>query len=106
MALTETTVVDKIEIITEYKHVQIREANVIKKDDVEIARNFSRYVLHSGKLKGGFKEDEITPADDATDFINTDISSQPTEVQNICNAVCTTDVVNAYKTYLIAQVSS
>ena len=46
MALTETTVVDKIEIITEYKHVQIREANVIKKDDVEIARNFSRYVLH------------------------------------------------------------
>ena len=106
MALTETTVVDKIEIITEYKHVQIREANGIKKDDVEIARNFSRYVLHSGKLKGGFKEDEITPADDATDFINTDISSQPTEVQNICNAVWTTDVVNAYKTYLIAQVSS
>ena len=36
MALTETTECDKIEVLAPYKHVQIREATVIKKDDTEL----------------------------------------------------------------------
>ena len=103
MALTETTEYDKIEVVSAYKHVQVRKANVIKKDGVEITRSFERYVLHAGRLKGGYKTDEVTPADDANDFIETDISSEPAEVQAVCNAVWTTDVKAAYKAKLIAD---
>ena len=47
----------------------------------------------------------MTPADDANDFIDTDISAQPVEVQAICNAVWTDDVKTAFKEMLIAQKS-
>ena len=44
MALTETTEYDKIEVVGQYKYVQVRKATVIKKDDVEITRSFERFV--------------------------------------------------------------
>ena len=85
MALTESIEYDKLEIVTPYKHVQVRKATVIKKDGVEISRSFERYVLDAGKL-------------DASDnLVDTDISSEPAEVQAICNAVWTTDVKAAWK---------
>ena len=45
MALAEETVQDKIEIVGDYKMVQVRTATVIKKDGVEISRAFSRHVV-------------------------------------------------------------
>ena len=45
MALTEETVQDKIEIVGEFKHIQVRTATVIKKDGVEISRSFHRHVV-------------------------------------------------------------
>ncbi len=45
MALTEETVQDKIEVVGDYKAVQVRTATVIKRDGVEISRNFHRHVL-------------------------------------------------------------
>ena len=45
MALTEETVQDKIEIVGDYKHVQVRTATIIKRNGVEISRNFSRHVV-------------------------------------------------------------
>ena len=94
MALTETTEYDKIEIIGQYKHVQVRKATVIKKDGVELTRSFHRYVLNSGTL-------------DASDnLVDTDLSGQPTEVSAICNAVWTTDVKAAWKAKLIADKTS
>ena len=91
MALTESIEYDKIEVVTAYKHVQVRKATVIKKDDVELTRSFERYVLHAGTL-------------DASDnFVDTDISGEPAEVSAICNAVWTTDVKAALKAKLIAD---
>ena len=91
MALTETTEYDKIEVVSPYKHVQVRKANVIKKDGVELTRSFNRYVLHAGAL-------------DASDnLVDTDISGEPAEVSAICNAVWTTDVKAALKAKLIAD---
>ena len=91
MALTETTEYDKIEIVTPYKHVQVRKANVIKKDRVELTRSFERYVLHAGIL-------------DASDnLVDTDISSEPADIQAVCNAVWTNDVKAAWKAKLIAD---
>mgnify|MGYP003118156682 CR=1 FL=1 len=91
MALTKTTEEDKIEIVTEYKHVQIRTATVIKEDGVELSRSFSRKVLDPGTL-------------DASDnLVDTNISSESTEVQGICNTVWTTAVKDAWKAKLIAE---
>ena len=78
MALTEAQVEDKIEIVGEYKHVQVRTATVIKKDGVELTRSFHRYV--------------VAP--------NADISAESTEVKAICNAVHTAAVKTAYAAYL------
>ena len=103
MALTESIEYDKIEVVTAYKHVQVRKATVIKKDGVELTRSFERYVLHAGRLKGGYKADGVTLADDAKDFIETDISAEPAEIQSICNAVWTTDIKNSLKAKLIAD---
>ena len=94
MALTESIEYDKIEVVGNYKYVQVRKATVIKKDDVEIARSFNRYSLSAGTL------------DESDNLVDTDISSQPAEVQSICNAVWTTDVKSAYKAFLIANKTS
>ena len=93
MALTESTEYDKIEIVTPYKHVQVRKATVIKKDGTELTRSFERYVLQAGTLDGN----------DA--LVDTDISAEPTEVQAICNAVWTQSIKDAWKAKLIADKS-
>ena len=91
MALTESIEYDKIEVVTAYKHVQVRKATVIKKDGVELTRSFERYVLHAGALDG------------SDNLVDTDLSGQPAEVSAICNAVWTTDVKAAWKAKLIAD---
>ena len=91
MALTESIEYDKIEVVTNYKHVQVRKATVIKKDDTEITRSFQRYVLQAGTL------------DDSDNLVDTDLSNEPAEVSAICNAVWTTDVKTLWKAKLIAD---
>ena len=91
MALTETTEYDKIEIVSIYKHIQVRKSNIIKKDGVELTRSFERYVLYAGIL------------DTSDNYVDTDISSEPEEVKLVCNAVWTDDVKAAWKAKLIAD---
>ena len=91
MALAESIEYDKIEIVGEYKAVQVRKATVIKKDGTEITRSFERYTLHPGSL------------DSSDNLVNTDLSGEPAEVSAICNAVWTTDIKNAWKAKLIAD---
>jgi len=93
MALTETIEYDKIEVVGQYKSVQVRKATVIKKDGTELTRSFERYVLQAGTLDGN----------DA--LVDTDISAEPTEVQAICNAVWTQSIKDAWKAKLIADKS-
>ncbi len=89
MALTETIEYDKIEVVSIYKSIQVRKAHVIKKDNVEIARSYERYTLSCGML------------DESDNLVDTDISAQPTEVQQICNTVWTDDVKALWKAKLI-----
>ena len=79
MALAESIEYDKIEVVGQYKTVQVRKATVIKKDGKELTRSFERYVL--------------TP--------DTDLSSgsEPNEVVAVCNAVWTAEVKAAWKAY-------
>ncbi len=93
MALSESIEYDKIEVVGQYKAVQVRKATVIKKDGVELTRAFERYVLNAGMLDGN------------DNLVDTDISSEPTEVQAICNAVWTETIKAAWKAKLISDKS-
>ena len=75
MALTERTVEDKIEIVGDYKMVQVRTATVIERDGVEISRSFHRHVIMAGQ----------------------DYSNESAEVQAICAAVHTAEVIAAFE---------
>jgi len=45
MAITKEEIQDKFEIVGDFKHIQVRTAQVIKEDGVEISRSFSRHVV-------------------------------------------------------------
>ena len=81
MALTERTAEDKIEIVGDFKHVQVRTATIIERDGEEISRSFHRHV--------------VSP--------DADISGESAEVQAICNAVWTQEVKDAYAAHLESQ---
>ena len=57
MALTEETVQDKIEIVGDYKIIQVRTATVIKRDGVEISRTFHRHVVAPNSDTSGESDD-------------------------------------------------
>ena len=84
MALTETQVEDKIEVVGDHKHVQVRTATVIARDGTEISRSFHRHTLTCS-----------TKTDDT--WADTDISGESTEVQAICNAVWTDAIKTSFQ---------
>ena len=69
-----------------YKAVQVRKARVIMDGDDEVARTYHRHVLHPRTKTNGIWGD-------------TDISEEPQEIQNICNAIWTASIKSAYETY-------
>ncbi len=72
MALTEETVQDKIEIVGDYKMIQVRTATVIKKDGVEISRSFHRHVVAPDADTSGESDDvKAIAAQVHTDAIKT-----------------------------------
>jgi len=75
MALTERTEVDKIEIVGPFRAVQVRTATVIERDGEELTRSYHRHVVSAGD----------------------DYSNETAEVQAICAAVHTAEVVTAYE---------
>jgi len=77
MAITKTTEIAKIEVVGEYKAVQVATDTIIKEDDNEISRNRHRHVLHP----------------------DMDISGEDAEVQAVANAVWTDSVKAAWKTF-------
>ena len=90
MAITKEIIEDKIEVVGDYKTVQVRTATVIKEDGVELSRSFHRHAL---ECVSSVKND-----DDSWTHTDTDVSGESTEVQGIASAVWTTDIKNAKKT--------
>lgn len=74
MALTETTLVDQIEV-TQLNTIQVRVANIIEKDGIEMAKTYQRHVLAPGQ----------------------DVSNEDAKVQAIANAIWTSEVIAAYQ---------
>ena len=86
MALKKEVKCDKIEIVGDYKAVQCRQATIVSegseaKGYTELSRSFSRKVLHP----------------------DSDISGEPQETQDICNAVWTDEVKQAWATKQLAD---
>ena len=81
MAITKEIKIDKIEIVEDYKHVQVRTATVIKEDGVELSRSFHRHTLSP----------------------DADITNEHADVQAVCNAVWTQDVKDAYAAFKAEQ---
>ena len=81
MAITKATADDKIEIVGDYKHLNIRTATVVSEDGTELSRSFHRRV--------------ITP--------DADVSGESAEIQGIAAAVWTDEVKAAWQTFQEAQ---
>ena len=89
MAITKEIIEDKIEVVGDYKTIQVRTATVIKEDGVELSRSFHRHAL---ECVSSVKND-----DDTWTHTDTDVSGESTEVQGIASTVWTTDIKNAKK---------
>ena len=81
MALEKITKADKVEIVGDFHHVQVRTATIIMDDGVEVSRSFHRHV--------------ISPLDDH--------SNEEQFVQDICQAAHTPEIVQAYQDNLAEQ---
>tara|TARA_A100001515_G_scaffold134749_1_gene125130 strand:- start:49 stop:300 length:252 start_codon:yes stop_codon:yes gene_type:complete len=77
MAITKETEISKIEVVGQYKAVQVRTDTVIKEDGKEISRSIHRHVKHPDE----------------------DISGEDAEVQAVANAVWTDSVKAAWKAH-------
>ncbi len=82
MALTETTKIDQIEVVGDW-NIQVRQATIIEKDGVEIAKTFHRWVLNP----------------------DSNINGQEQKVKDIANAAWTTEVRAAYTAFKEEQAS-
>jgi len=78
MALEKVISEDKIEVVGDYKHVQVRTCTKVLEDGVELSSGYHRHVVTAGQ----------------------DYSSESTEVQAICAAVHTDAVIAAYNASL------
>jgi hypothetical protein len=81
MAITKETKIAKIEVVGEYKAVQIATDTVIKEDGVELSRSRHRKVVHPDQ----------------------DITGEDAEVQAVCNAVWTQAVKASWLTFKESQ---
>jgi len=77
MSITKEIEIAKIEVVGEYKAVQVRTDTVIKEDGKEISRSIHRHVVHP----------------------DMDISGENAEVQAVANAVWTDAVKSAWADY-------
>ena len=98
--ITESIEYDKIEVVGQYKAVQVRKATVIKKDGVELTRSFERFVLNPGTL------------DVSDNLVNNPLDKEPDgvtaiadEVKSICTAAWTSQVKTAFTAHLVATKS-
>ena len=81
MATTKETQIAKIEVVGDYKAVQIATDTVIKEDGTELSRSRHRHVVHPDQ----------------------DITGEDAEVQAVCNAVWTDEVKAAWETFKASQ---
>ena len=81
MAITKETQIGKIEVVGQYKSVQVRTDTVVMEDGEELSRKYHRHALSPDAV----------------------ITGEHSEVQAVCNAVWTDEVKAAYETFKANQ---
>jgi len=81
MAITKETQIGKIEVVGQYKSVQVRTDTVVMEDGEELSRKYHRHALMPDAV----------------------ITDEHTEVQAVCNAVWTQAIKDAYETFKASQ---
>ena len=89
MALSKTTVVDKIEVL-EKGQVQVRTATRVMEDGVELSSSYHRHVVEPSTKASG-------------SWADTDISGEDARVQAIATATWTSSVKTAYQEFMDAN---
>jgi len=85
MAITKEIIQDKIEVVGDFKHIQVRTATVIKEDGKEISRSFHRHVV-------------------APDISADDLANESADVQAMVAQFHTDAVKKAYAEHIAKQV--
>ena len=81
MAITKETIIGKMEVVTEHKHIQVRMDTVIKEDGVELSRSFHRHVVKC-------------------DISSEDLAKEHEEVQTVANSgICTQAVKDSWASH-------
>lgn len=78
MSLKKIIKIDKIEIVGDYKILQVRTATIISEDDNELSRSFHREALVPG----------------------TDVSGKDKEIIDLANLLWTQEIIDAYNASL------
>ena len=94
MALTKSTVTDRIEVVGEYKIIQILEKTIVKEDGVDISEGIKRKSFNPGQLDG------------SDNLVVTDLSAETAEIQAVAADVWTQSVKDEWKANLIANKST
>jgi hypothetical protein len=81
MALEKQIIVDKVEVVGDFRNVQVRTATRIVEDGNVISSSYHRHVVAPGQ----------------------DYSAEDAEVQAVCAAVHTPEIVAAYQAHLDNQ---
>ena len=81
MAITKETQIGKIEVVGQYKSVQVRTDTVVMEDGEELSRKYHRHALMPDAI----------------------ITDEHTEVQAVCNAVWTQAIKDAYGAFKATQ---
>ena len=84
MAITKRTEEDKIEVVGEFKHIQVRTATVIEEDGVELSRSFHRHTV-------------------SPDISSDDLANESADVQAIHTQFHTDAVKTAYAAHVAAN---
>mgnify|MGYP001397928871 FL=1 len=87
MALTEETIEDKVEIVSnnDWKVIQVRDATIVKRDGVEISRSFHRHVV-------------------MPDISSDDLAKESADVQAFAAQIFTDAVKTAYAAHLESMI--
>ena len=85
MAITKEIIIGKMEVVTDFKHIQVRTDTVVKEDGKELSRSFHRHMV-------------------SCDISDENLALQHADVQAIANSgIWTQEIKDAYASALASE---
>ena len=85
MAITKEIIIGKMEVVTDFKHIQVRTDTVVKEDGKELSRSFHRHMI-------------------SCDISDENLALQHVDVQAVANSgIWTQEIKDAYASALASE---